>query len=52
MTAPCVYNEHPGQTQADAIYFGRGSSCGNRFVIGEHGARDQAIRRFEVRAAT
>ena len=52
MTAPRVYNKHPGDAPADAIYFGRGSSYGNRFVIGEDGARDQVIRRFEVRAAT
>jgi uncharacterized protein DUF4326 len=47
MTAPRVYNKHPGDAPADAIYVGRGSSYGNRFVIGEHGARDQVIRRFE-----
>jgi hypothetical protein len=47
MTAPRVYNKHHGDAPADAIYIGRGSSYGNRFVIGEHGARNQVIRRFE-----
>jgi hypothetical protein len=47
MPAPQVYNKHHGDAPADAIYIGRGSPWGNRFVIGEHGDRDQVINRFE-----
>jgi YspA, cpYpsA-related SLOG family/Domain of unknown function (DUF4326) len=32
---------------AHAKYIGRGSPWGNRFVIGEHGDRDQVCNRFE-----
>src|SRR5450432_917559 len=47
MPAPRVYNRHHGDAPPDAIYIGRGSAYGNRFVIGEHGSRDDVIKRFE-----
>jgi hypothetical protein len=40
MPAPRVYNKHHGNAPADAVYIGRGSPYGNRFVIGEHGDCD------------
>jgi Domain of unknown function (DUF4326) len=47
MPAPRVYNKHHGDAPPDAIYIGRGSAYGNRVVIGEHGSRDDVIKRFE-----
>jgi len=47
MPAPKVYNKHHGDAPRDAVYIGRGSPWGNRFVIGEHGDRDQVCDRFE-----
>jgi hypothetical protein len=47
MAAPLVYNKHHGDAPAEAIYIGRGSPWGNRFVIGQHGDRDQVCNRFE-----
>lgn len=47
MTAPRVYNKHHGNAPAGAVYIGRSSPYGNRFVIGEHGDRDQVCNRFE-----
>lgn len=47
MPAPRVYNKHYRDAPPDAVYIGRGSSYGNRFVIGEHGDRDQVCNRFE-----
>jgi len=46
MPAPRVYNRHHGDAPPDAIYIGRGSAYGNRFVIGEHGSRDDVIKRL------
>lgn len=40
MPGPRVYNKHHSNAPADAIYVGRGSPWGNRFIIGEHGDRD------------
>jgi hypothetical protein len=40
-------SRHHGDAPPDAIYIGRGSAYGNRFVIGEHGSRDDVIKRFE-----
>jgi hypothetical protein len=36
-----------GTLPPGAIYIGRGSPWGNRFVIGEHGDRDQVCNQFE-----
>ncbi len=47
MPAPRVYNKHHGDAPPGAIYIGRGSPWGNRFVIGEHGDRDQVCNLFE-----
>ncbi|MCA1379351.1 DUF2493 domain-containing protein [Bradyrhizobium sp. BRP05] len=47
MPAPRVYNKHHGDTPPGAVYIGRGSRYGNRFVIDEHGDRDQVCNRFE-----
>jgi hypothetical protein len=47
MPAPRVYNKHHGDAPADAVYIGRGSPYGNRFVIGKDGDRDQVCNRFE-----
>jgi Domain of unknown function (DUF4326) len=47
MPAPRVCNKHHGDEPPDPIYIGRGSPYGNRFVIGEHRSRDDAIKRFE-----
>jgi hypothetical protein len=47
VTAPRVYNKHHGDAPADAVYIGRGSPWGNRFVIGKDGDRDQVCNRFE-----
>ncbi len=46
MPAPRVYNQYHGDAPPGAIYIGRGSPWGNRFVIGEHGDRDQVCNRF------
>ncbi|MGX9944817.1 SLOG family protein [Bradyrhizobium denitrificans] len=47
MPAPRVYNKHHGDAPRGAVYIGRGSPYGNRFVIGEHGDRDEVCNRFE-----
>ncbi|WP_316196533.1 SLOG family protein [Bradyrhizobium sp. SZCCHNS3053] len=47
MPAPRVYNKHHKDAPDDAVYIGRGSPWGNRFVIGEHGDRDQVCNLFE-----
>lgn len=35
------------QTKAYDVYIGRGSKWGNPFKIGEHGDRDEVIRKYE-----
>jgi hypothetical protein len=47
MPSPRVYNIHHGDAPADAVYIGRGSPHGNRFVIGAHGDRDQVCNKFD-----
>lgn len=47
MPAPRVYNKHHKNAPADAVYIGRGSPYGNRFVIDKDGDRDQVCNRFE-----
>ncbi|MCS3449808.1 hypothetical protein M2222_001371 [Bradyrhizobium elkanii] len=47
MPAPRVYNKHHGDAPPGAIYIGRGSPWGNRFVIGKDGDRDQVCNKFE-----
>ncbi|ARQ95298.1 hypothetical protein [Bradyrhizobium phage BDU-MI-1] len=47
MPAPKVYNKHHKNAPADARYIGRGSPYGNRFIIGEHGDRDEVCDLFE-----
>ncbi|XUM19820.1 DUF4326 domain-containing protein [Bradyrhizobium oligotrophicum S58] len=47
MPAPRVYNKHHKDVPDDAVYIGRGCPWGNRFVIGEHGDRDQVCNRFD-----
>jgi hypothetical protein len=46
MSDPRLYNKHHGDAPADAVYIGRGSPYGNRFVIGKDGDRAEVIRRF------
>lgn len=47
MPAPRVYNVHHQDAPADAVYVGRGSPYGNRFVIKAHGDRDQVCNMFD-----
>ena len=47
MPAPRVYNIHHGNAPDDAVYIGRGSPYGNRFIIKAHGDRDQVCNRFD-----
>jgi hypothetical protein len=47
MPSPRVYNKHHGDAPASAVYIGRGSPWGNRFVIGKDADRDQVCNRFE-----
>lgn len=47
MPAPRLLNKHHGDIPSAAVYIGRGSPYGNRFVIGQHGDRDQVCNRFE-----
>lgn len=47
MPAPRLYNRHHGDAPADAVYIGRGSPYGNRFVIGRDGDRNEVCDRFE-----
>jgi hypothetical protein len=47
MPAPRVYNIHHKDAPRGNIYIGRGSYCGNPFVIGEDGDRDHVCNRFE-----
>ncbi|MGY3482264.1 hypothetical protein ACVW1C_000147 [Bradyrhizobium sp. USDA 4011] len=47
MPAPRLYNIHHGDAHADAVYIGRGSPYGNRFVIRAHGDRDQVCNLFD-----
>ena len=47
MPAPRIWNRHHGDEPAGAVYIGRGSPYGNRFVIGEHGDRDRVCNLFD-----
>jgi hypothetical protein len=47
VTAPRVFNVHHGDAPADAVYIGRGSPYGNRFIIKAHGDRDQVCNLFD-----
>ena len=42
MPAPRVYNKHHGDAPPGAIYIGRGSPWGNRFVI--HRGKNKGIK--------
>lgn len=47
MPAPRVFNIHHGDAPEDAVYIGRGSPYGNRFIIKAHGDRDQVCNMFD-----
>jgi hypothetical protein len=52
MPAPRVYNKHHGDAPPGAIYIGRESPWGNRFVIDKDGDRDQVCNKFECEQLT
>jgi hypothetical protein len=41
-----VLNKHHGVPPSDAVYIGRGSFWGNRYVIGRDGNRDEVCNKF------
>ena len=43
---PKVYNKY-FPYPSTAKYIGRGSICGNLFIIGKHGTRDEVCDKFE-----
>ena len=43
---PKVYNKHLPHPPT-AKYIGRGSICGNPFIIGKHGTRDEVCDKYE-----
>ncbi len=44
---PKVLNKRKDIISKDDIYIGRPSKWGNPFVIGEHGTRDDVVRKYE-----
>lgn len=44
---PAVYNRHHGNAPPGAVYIGRGTRWGNKFVIGIDGTREECIAKFE-----
>jgi len=44
---PQVFNKHHGNAPKNAVYVGRGTPFGNRFIIGKHGNRDQVCDLYE-----
>lgn len=49
---PVVLNKHkPHKLNASAVYIGRGSEWGNRFVIGKDGTREQVIAKHKRKVA-
>ena len=51
-TSPRVLNKHTHGIPGGAIYIGRGSPWGNRFVIGRDGTRDEVCEQYEAWLAT
>ena len=45
---PRVLNKHTHGTPPGAVYIGRGSQWGNRFVIGQDGTRDEVCDKYEA----
>lgn len=43
-----VYNVKDPNVPAEAVYIGRRSPWGNRFIIGVHGNRDEVIAKFKA----
>ena len=50
--APRVLNKQSHGIPQGAIYIGRGSPWGNRFVIGRDGTRDEVCDKYEAWLAT
>jgi hypothetical protein len=48
MFADLVLNKHTHGVPADAVYIGRGTMWGNRFVIGQDGDRDEVCDKHEA----
>lgn len=46
---PRVYNKYHKDAPKDAIYVGRPSKCGNPFVIGKDGNREEVIAKYKKR---
>jgi len=44
---PFLWNRAAGDYPPGAVYIGRGTPYGNRFVIGQDGDREEVVRRFE-----
>ncbi len=47
-TTPRVLNKHTHGIPEGAVYIGRGSPWGNRFVIGRDGTRDEVCDKYEA----
>lgn len=45
---PKVLNKYKDGVPSGAVYIGRGSKWGNRFIIGVDGTRDEVIAKFEA----
>ena len=45
---PRVLNKHIHGIPAGAVYIGRGSPWGNRFVIGRDGTRDEVCDKYDA----
>lgn len=46
--SPRVLNKHAHGIPEGAVYIGRGSPWGNRFVIGRDGTRDEVCDKYEA----
>jgi len=44
---PKVWNKRDPATPRNAVYVGRPSLYGNPFVVGQHGDRQQCVRRYK-----
>lgn len=40
---PRVYNKRRGDAPAGAVYVGRPTKWGNRYVVGKHGTQDECV---------
>lgn len=47
-TSPRVLNKHTHGIPQGAVYIGRGSPWGNRFVIGQDGTRDEVCDKYDA----